>query len=179
MSKVKSESARNLAILLMALGLGACGAPDDAAASGTPDAAVPAEAGGADGSALDGTVEAGGDACLGASDTAALDQVDLEVAIPTCVKPLVTSGKLPTDPDFSSLVSACLTTNLGLSAPCADCQAAFAACSATQCLLDCIADPAAEKCVACRCGESAATDCISARVACTGLADQTCAARAD
>lgn len=179
MSKAKIESSRDLAIALLALVLGACGASNDVPASGTSDAAAPADAGDADGSALDGTVEAGGGACLGPSDTAALAEVDLEVAIPTCVKPLVTGGKLPTDPDFPSLVSACLVTSLGLSAPCADCQAAFAACSATQCLLDCIADPTAEKCVACRCGESAATDCISARVACTGLADQTCAARAD
>ncbi len=160
-------------VLAAAAGLVACSSssetPSPAGAGGSAGAdAAAAGAGGMAGS------DAGAEACLGSSDATLLASLDPEVELPKCVKPLITGGKLPRDPDFVALVSACVSQNTGLSAACAGCYAEFAACSARQCLAECIADPKASACVQCRCGVSAATDCISALEACSGRPDDTC-----
>mgnify|MGYP001264899088 CR=1 FL=1 len=161
-----------------ALALSSCSADDNPAPNQQADAGAAgsggagATDGGGPGDGAGDTTSAG--ACLGAGDTAALGSADLDAEIPTCVKALVTGGKGPQDPDFPQLVSACLVKSTGLTTGCADCYAHFADCSAEQCLAQCIADPTAKQCVDCRCGISAATDCVGALVSCTGVKDDTC-----
>ena len=118
-----------------------------------------------------------GDACLAGEDRAIVrgdTGTDLDAKLQSCVKALLTSGKGPSDADFADAVAACLVAETGLSPACSACHAAFADCSADQCLAACIADPEATECSDCRCGKSAARDCIGAFVQCSGLPDDTC-----
>ncbi len=166
---------RRSALLALALLALACGAED----TGAPNTAQSlTDAGGntTDAGPSDAAANETG-ACLGESDALVLSGaggVDLDVELPICVKALITSGKGPADPDFAALISSCLVKSTGLSAGCADCHARFADCSADQCLTQCIANPAASVCVECRCGKSAAKDCIGEFVACSGTSDDTC-----
>lgn len=156
------------------LALAASGCGDDAAAGGSSPGDGGSDAG-VDGG--DPPADAGGGACLADDDRAIVtgrSGTDVDAELQSCVKALLTSGKGPSDADFADRISDCLETETGLSAGCSDCHAAFADCSADQCLAACIADPSAQQCIDCRCGKSAAMDCIGAFVECSGLPDDTC-----
>lgn len=179
MSPAPASRARIPLVALALLTTATLLVPSPACSSDDPQATPgPSDAGGEGTDASDtGDDGPASDLCLAANDLAIFTGqagVDLELETRTCVKALVTGGKGPSSPDFADLVAACLVKSVALSEPCALCQARFADCSADQCLNQCIVDPESKQCVDCRCGVSAALDCIGALEHCSGVPSNTC-----
>lgn len=163
----------------LALFVTACG-PDDAsvgadAASGRVDAAPDLERLGGDGEPSAGACDNARDRLITSGEAGVV--VDDEV--PPCARALLSSGSGPRDADFAERISACLADATGLSPACAACHGANARCGAASCLLLCIADGEAPRCLDCRCGRTGPEDCIQGFVECSGIPDDTCGGPSD
>ncbi|MEM9192344.1 MAG: hypothetical protein AAGF12_24430 [Myxococcota bacterium] len=179
---------------MCAVSLSFVGCGDDDDTGGTPDATVTPDAtpdamgGDADTDAM--VMMMGMDECTNAADTAAVERADYGDGMDQSYAAVATScatqrfldgimdNPMTPENEYERSVNECLNTATmtSASASCSNCYSGNAACVASNCAIECVADPNAVGCRCCRCGLAAGkpTDCAGDFVTCSGVASTTC-----